>query len=38
MDYKYATGFEALIGYLYLKKNKDRIFKFFEIILSSEKE
>ncbi|MBP5426670.1 MAG: Mini-ribonuclease 3 [Clostridiales bacterium] len=24
-DYRYATGFEALIGYLYLNNNKDRL-------------
>lgn len=38
MDYKYATGFEALIGYLYLKKEKERIFELFDKILASEKE
>ncbi len=38
MDYKYATALEALIGYLYLKKNKERIFQLFDIILSTEKE
>lgn len=25
ITYKYATGFEALIGYLYLEKNQERI-------------
>lgn len=25
VDYKYATGFEALIGYLYLTDQKDRL-------------
>lgn len=25
VDYKYATGFEALIGYLYLTEQKDRL-------------
>lgn len=25
-DYKYSTGFEALIGYLHLKNHKERIF------------
>ncbi len=25
IDYKYATGFEALIGYLYLKDDKERL-------------
>ena len=27
LTYKYATGFEALIGYLYLEKRRDRIEK-----------
>lgn len=27
IDYRIATGFEALIGYLYLKENMDRIFQ-----------
>lgn len=26
-DYKYATGFEALVGYLYLTQQKDRIYE-----------
>lgn len=38
-DYKYATGFEALIGYLYLLKRKERleeiIIKAIEIIETS---
>lgn len=38
MDYKYATALEALIGYLYLRKNKKRIFQLFDIILDTEKE
>ncbi|WP_455542191.1 Mini-ribonuclease 3 [Intestinibacter sp.] len=25
IDYKYATGFEALVGYLYLSEDKDRL-------------
>ena len=25
IDYKHATGFEALIGYLYLDKNYERL-------------
>ena len=25
VDYKWATGFEALIGYLYLSKKNDRL-------------
>jgi ribonuclease III family protein len=28
-DYKYATGFESLIGYLYLLRREDRIMEFF---------
>lgn len=31
-DYKYATGFEALIGYLYIIGEIDRIFKLFSEI------
>ena len=31
-DYKYATGFEALIGSLYLLKNYDRLTEVFEMI------
>lgn len=33
-DYRYATGFEALIGYLYLIDNKERIYELFEKIVS----
>ena len=25
IDYKHSTGFEALVGYLYLKGDKDRL-------------
>lgn len=38
MDYKYATGFEALVGYLYLNKEKERIFELFDMILAIEEE
>jgi ribonuclease-3 family protein len=31
-DYRYATGFEALIGYLYLIGNTKRLMELFEII------
>ena len=34
MTYKFSTGFEALIGYLYLKKDYERleeIFKYIEV-------
>ena len=30
VDYKYATGFEALIGYLYLTKQNDRLKEILE--------
>lgn len=33
IDYKYATGFEALFGYLYLKSEEDRIYELFEKII-----
>lgn len=29
MDYRYATGFEALFGYLYLSNNLDRLMQLF---------
>ena len=32
ITYKYATGFEALIGYLYLNDKKDRIYEIFDFI------
>lgn len=32
IDYKYATGFEALMGYLYLRGNDARIQELFEKI------
>ncbi len=32
-DYKYATGFEALIGFLYLLKRFDRLVEIFDMIL-----
>ena len=25
LDYKHSTGFEAVVGYLYLKGNRDRL-------------
>ncbi len=34
-DYRAATGFEALFGYLYLLEQKDRIDELFEIIVKS---
>lgn len=40
MDYRYATGFEALFGYLYLNKEIDRLMfifdKIIEIILEKD--
>jgi ribonuclease-3 family protein len=30
-DYRHATGFEALIGYLYLKKDSNRLDKILEM-------
>jgi len=32
IDYKYATGFEALLGYLYISDRMDRIDAIFEKI------
>lgn len=32
-DYRYATGFEALVGYLYLLNRHDRIKEIFNIII-----
>lgn len=37
-DYKYATGFETLIGYLYLLKRFDRLAEVFEMILEIDEE
>ncbi|MBR2418803.1 MAG: ribonuclease III [Clostridia bacterium] len=37
-DYHYATGFEALFGYLYLKGNMERLRELFNIIIEEEKE
>ncbi len=33
ITYKYATGLEALIGYLYMNNNKDRINQIMDYIL-----
>lgn len=35
-DYKYATGFEMLVGFLYLLKRYDRLIEVFEMILDEE--
>lgn len=36
IDYKYATGFEALMGYLYLLGKDNRITELFEVVSSIE--
>ncbi len=36
--YHKSTGFEALVGYLYLKKDYERLFDFFTLILSQGDE
>ena len=36
IDYRIATGFEALIGYLYLKEDKTRIDELMKIIIGEE--
>ena len=33
VDYRRATGFEALIGYLYVTNNKERIYKLLDGVL-----
>lgn len=33
IDYRYATAFEALLGYLFLKNDYDRIFQLFDKII-----
>lgn len=35
-DYHYATGFEALFGYIYLKGNIERLRELFDIIIEEE--
>jgi len=35
-DYRYATGFEALVGYLYLLKRQNRIEEIFSMIIENE--
>lgn len=36
MDYRYATGFEALIGYLYLKGSHERLLEILELIITKK--
>lgn len=38
IDYKYATGFESLFGYLYLLGRDDRIYELFEKIVEFKKK
>ena len=38
IDYKYATGFEALIGYLYLTNQEKRIKELVEMIIPTRPE
>ncbi|WP_010681025.1 Mini-ribonuclease 3 [Acetivibrio cellulolyticus] len=33
-EYKYATGFESLIGYLYLRKQNDRLMEVLKMAIS----
>ena len=33
MDYRYATGFEALLGYLFLNNDIERLMYIFEKLL-----
>jgi ribonuclease-3 family protein len=33
-EYKYATGFESLIGYLYLKKDHERLLEILKLAVS----
>ena len=37
-DYRHATGLEALIGYLYLKKDSDRLNEILEMSFNAVKE
>ena len=37
-NYKYATGFEALFGYLYLTGQYDRLLYLFNLIKNNELE
>lgn len=36
LDYRYATGFETLIGYLYLNGNYERILEIFTMIIKDD--
>ncbi|NMP36924.1 MAG: ribonuclease III [Clostridiales bacterium] len=37
-DYRYATGFETLMGYLYLKGENDRLRQLFTIVIGGIQE
>ncbi len=37
-EYRYATGFEALLGYLYLKKDYDRLIWLLKLSVTQEEE
>jgi ribonuclease-3 family protein len=36
IDYRRATAFEALVGYLYLLKRYDRLFEIIQLVLKAE--
>jgi len=36
MDYRYATGFEALIGYLYLMEKHERLMEILRLIIDNK--
>lgn len=38
MDYRYATGFEALFGYLYLNGEIDRLLELFSLIVENTEQ
>lgn len=38
IEYKYATGFEALVGFLYLTEQKDRLNEILNMALENHKE
>ncbi len=37
VDYKYATGFECLFGYLYLSGQEDRLLQLFDMVMKHHK-
>lgn len=37
-DYRLSTGFEALIGYLYLKGDQERLLQIFQLVTEPDKE